>query len=90
MNELYIQGLLITVLGMGVVFISLSLLVVCLYLIRLVSRTDAEPRTSGISRDASPLEVDSEKAKPDLAGEELVAAISACLAFMETGSDRIT
>ncbi|MGB4634352.1 MAG: OadG family protein [Bacillota bacterium] len=90
MNDLFIQGLHITVLGMGVVFISLSLLVVCLYLIRLVSRTDAEPRTPGISRDASPLEVDSEKAKPDLAGEELVAAISACLAFMETGSDRIT
>jgi sodium pump decarboxylase gamma subunit len=90
MNDLFVQGLHITVLGMGVVFIGLSLLVVCLYLIRLVSGTDIEQRTPGTVRGVSHSEVGSEKTTPDLAGEELAAVISACLAFMETGSDRIT
>ncbi len=89
MNDLFVEGLHITALGISVVFIGLSLLIVFLLLINVFSSTDTKQRRPEISRDTSPVGADPEKIRPDLAEEELVAAISACLAYMETGSDKI-
>jgi sodium pump decarboxylase gamma subunit len=90
MNDLFIEGLHITALGLSVVFIGLSLLIVFLFVINLFSTTDSKQRRPEISRHVSPVGADQEKIEPDLAEEELVAAISACLAYMETGAGRIT
>lgn len=90
MDNLFVEGLHITVLGLGVVFIGLSLLVAFLLIINQILNTDTGGRRPAHAGDVSPGEAGPKGAEYDIAEEELVAAIVACLSCTETESGRIT
>ena len=90
MNRLLVEGLHITVLGLGVVFAGLSLLIVFLLLINLFFDRNGRQVRHMRTVDVSPGEADGNTVKSDPTEGELVAAVVACLAYMEASSDSIT
>ncbi len=90
MNGLFVEGLQITTLGLGVVFAGLSLIVVLLPFISLVLDKSARHVRHIHAIDGSPGEAGDNKMKSDPTEGELVAAVVACLAYMEASSDSIT
>ncbi|HHY08502.1 MAG TPA: hypothetical protein GX530_08305 [Corynebacteriales bacterium] len=90
MSDLFMEGLHITALGLSVVFIGLSLLIVFLLGINLLSQTKSRQPRPMHGGDVCPEEAGLEGTASDLAKEELVAAIVACLSYMKTDSGRIT
>lgn len=90
MDDLFMEGLHITALGLGVVFVGLSLLVAFLLIINLLLRADTEERRPAHYGGVSLREAGPEGAESDLAEEELVAAVVACLSYVGMESGRIT
>jgi len=90
MDDLFMEGLHITAMGLGVVFVGLSLLVAFLLIINLLLRTDTEERRPAHNGGVSLGEAGPEKVESDLAEEELVVAVVACLSCVGMESGRIT